>query len=220
MFKTFVVLLSLIVCLSSTALAQIKEAQVGNVVSIRSDFDYQDPKELALYEAQKAKQKADDDNSNGEDVVEPEDLFRVYLTRDRFYKNNKNKYRENITFSVTSHNMNRNYILDGDCPPYLEIVDNEGKKSILNFSDMKFDNLYWISFSLTKKEINQLQNIKEAKLVLPEAMENMFVRNEKKDKIEKRKFNDDIKVKKMTYKIPAEILQEWKQVLSADLNRK
>lgn len=219
MFKTFVVLLSLIVCLSSTALAQIKEAQVGNVVSIRSDFDYQDPKELALYEAQKAKQKADDDNSNDEDVIEPEDLFRVYLTRDRFY-NSKNKYRENITFSVTSHNMNRNYILDGDCPPYLEIVDNEGKKSILNFSDMKFDNLYWISFSLTKKEINQLQNIKEAKLILPEAMENMFVRNEKKDKIEKRKFNDDIKVKKMTYKIPAEILQEWKQVLSADLSRK
>lgn len=219
MFKTFIVLLSLIVCLSSTALAQIKEAQVGNVVSIRSDFDYQDPKELALYEAQKAKQKADDDNSNDEDVIEPEDLFRVYLTRDRFY-NSKNKYRENITFSVTSHNMNRNYILDGDCPPYLEIVDNEGKKSILNFSNMKFDNLYWISFSLTKKEINQLQNIKEAKLILQEAMENMFVRNEKKDKIEKRKFNDDIKVKKMTYKIPAEILQEWKQVLSADLSRK
>lgn len=219
MFKTFIVLLSLIVCLSSTALAQIKEAQVGNVVSIRSDFDYQDPKELALYEAQKAKQKADKDNSKDEDVVEPEDLFRVYLTRDRFY-NSKNKYRENITFSITSHNMDRNYILDGDCPPYLEIVDNEGKKSTLNFSNMKFDNLYWISFSLTKKEIHQLQNIKEAKLILPEAMENMFVRNEKKDKIEKRKFNDDIKVEMISYDIPVEILQEWKQVLSADLSRK
>ena len=219
MFKTFIVLLSLIVCLSSTALAQIKEAQVGNVVSIRSDFDYQDPKELALYEAQKAKQKADKDNSKDEDVVEPKDLFRVYLTRDRFY-NSKNKYRENITFSITSHNMDRNYILDGDCPPYLEIVDNEGKKSTLNFSNMKFDNLYWISFSLTKKEIHQLQNIKEAKLILPEAMENMFVRNEKKDKIEKRKFNDDIKVEMISYDIPVEILQEWKQVLSADLTRK
>ena len=219
MFKTFIVLLSLIVCLSSTALAQIKEAQVGNVVSIRSDFDYQDPKELALYEAQNAKQKADKDNSKDEDVVEPKDLFRVYLTRDRFY-NSKNKYRENITFSITSHNMDRNYILDGDCPPYLEIVDNEGKKSILKFSDMKFDNLYWISFSLTKKEIHQLQNIKEAKLILSEAMENMFVRNEKKDKIEKRKFNDDIKVEMISYDIPVEILQEWKQVLSADLSRK
>lgn len=221
MFKTFIVLLSLIVCLSSTALAQIKEAQVGNVVSIRSDFDYQDPKELALYEAQKAKQKVDKNNGidEDEDVVEPEDLFRVYLTRDRFY-NSKNKYRENITFSITSHNMDRNYILDGDCPPYLEIVDNEGKKSTLNFSNMKFDNLYWISFSLTKKEIHQIQNIKEAKLILPEAMENMFVRNEKKDKIEKRKFNDDIKVEMISYDIPVEILQEWKQVLSADLSRK
>lgn len=219
MFKIFIALLSLVVCLSSTALAQVKETQVGNVVSIRSDFDYQDPKELALYESQKAKQKADKDNSKDEDVVEPEDLFRVYLTRDRFY-NSKNKYRENITFSITSHNMDRNYILDGDCPPYLEIVDNEGKKSILNFSDMKFDNLYWISFSLTKKEIHQLQNIKEAKLILPEAMENMFVRNEKKDKIEKRKFNDDIKVEMISYDIPVEILQEWKQVLSADLTRK
>ena len=76
----------------------------------------------------------------------------------------KNKYRENITFSITSHNMDRNYILDGDCPPYLEIVDNEGKKSTLNFSNMKFDNLYWISFSLTKKEIHQLQNIKKLNL--------------------------------------------------------
>ena len=65
MFKTFIVLLSLIVCLSSTALAQIKEAQVGNVVSIRSDFDYQDPKELALYEAQK--------NGNIESLV---DIFQ------------------------------------------------------------------------------------------------------------------------------------------------
>ena len=51
-------------------------------------------------------------------------------------------------------------------------------------------------------------------------MENMFVRNEKKDKIEKRKFNDDIKVEMISYDIPVEILQEWKQVLSADLTRK
>lgn len=100
------------------------------------------------------------------------------------------------------------------------MLETKGKKSILKFSDMKFDNLYWISFSLTKKEIHQIQNIKEAKLILPEAMENMFVRNEKKDKIEKRKFNDDIKVEKISYDIPVEILQEWKQVLSADLTRK
>lgn len=206
-------------CFFQTGSAQIKESQVANVVNIRSDFNYKDPAQLQAYLAKKAEQEADKNNKDDEKLEEPADLFRVYLTRDRFY-NSKNKYREDITFSVTSHNLERNYILDKDCPPYLEITDTAGNNITLNFKEMKFDNPYWISFSLTKKEIEQIKNIDKAKLVLPEAMENMFVENKDKGKMEKRKYDDDIQVQRLSYDIPAEIVQEWKQVLSADLKRK
>lgn len=206
-------------CFFQTGSAQIKESQVANVVNIRSDFNYKDPAQLQAYLAKKAEQEADENNKDDEKLEEPADLFRVYLTRDRFY-NSKNKYREDITFSVTSHNLERNYILDKDCPPYLEITDTAGNNITLNFKEMKFDNPYWISFSLTKKEIEQIKNIDKAKLVLPEAMENMFVENKNKGKMEKRKYDDDIQVQRLSYDIPAEIIQEWKQVLSADLKRK
>lgn len=206
-------------CFFQTGSAQIKESQVANVVNIRSDFNYKDPAQLQAYLAKKAEQEADKNNKDDEKLEEPADLFRVYLTRDRFY-NSKNKYREDITFSVTSHNLERNYILDKDCPPYLEITDTAGNNITLNFKEMKFDNPYWISFSLTKKEIEQIKNIDKAKLVLPEAMENMFVENKDKGKMEKRKYDDDIQVQRLSYDIPAEIIQEWKQVLSADLKRK
>lgn len=220
MFKIFAILLGFVICFSGTVSAQMKQSQVANVVNIRSDFDYKDPEALKIYEAQKAKQEADKENGNDNEdkAVEPEDLFRVYLTRDRFYSN-ENKYREDITFSVTSHNMERNYILDKDCPPYLEITDNDGNKITLKFKKMKFDNPYWISYSLTKKEIEQLQNIKEAKIVLPEAQENMFVENKKKGKIEKRDYDDDMQVERIPYDVPEEIITEWKQVLTADLSR-
>ena len=206
-------------CFFQTGSAQIKESQVANVVNIRSDFNYKDPAQLQAYLAKKAEQEADENNKDDEKLEEPADLFRVYLTRDRFY-NSKNKYREDITFSVTSHNLERNYILDKDCPPYLEITDTAGNNITLKFKEMKFDNPYWISFSLTKKEIEQIKNIDKAKLVLPEAMENMFVENKNKGKMEKRKYDDDIQVQRLSYDIPAEIVQEWKQVLSADLKRK
>lgn len=206
-------------CFFQTGSAQIKESQVANVVNIRSDFNYKDPAQLQAYLAKKAEQEADENNKDDEKLEEPADLFRVYLTRDRFY-NSKNKYREDITFSVTSHNLERNYILDKDCPPYLEITDTAGNNITLNFKEMKFDNPYWISFSLTKKEIEQIKNIDKAKLVLPEAMENMFVENKDKGKMEKRKYDDDIQVQRLSYDIPAEIIQEWKQVLSADLKCK
>ena len=219
MFKICILLLGFLMCFFQTGSAQIKESQVANVVNIRSDFNYKDPVQLQAYLAKKAEQEADENNENDEKLEEPADLFRVYLTRDRFY-NSKNKYREDITFSVTSHNLERNYILDKDCPPYLEITDTAGNYITLNFKEMKFDNPYWISFSLTKKEIEQIKNIDKAKLVLPEAMENMFVENKDKGKMEKRKYDDDIQVQRLSYDIPAEIVQEWKQVLSADLKRK
>ncbi|HJF84224.1 MAG TPA: hypothetical protein K8V65_00955 [Megamonas hypermegale] len=219
MFKICILLLGFFMCFFQTGSAQIKESQVANVVNIRSDFNYKDPAQLQAYLAKKAEQEADKNNKDDEKLEEPADLFRVYLTRDRFY-NSKNKYREDITFSVTSHNLERNYILDKDCPPYLEITDTAGNNITLNFKEMKFDNPYWISFSLTKKEIEQIKNIDKAKLVLPEAMENMFVENKNKGKMEKRKYDDDIQVQRLSYDIPAEIVQEWKQVLSADLKRK
>lgn len=218
MFKILIILLGFFVCFSNTVSAQIKESQVANVVSIRSDFDYKDPAQLQIYLEKKAEQEADKDNKNDEKLEEPEDLFRVYLTKDRFY-NSKNKYREEVVFSFTSHNMERNYIFDKDCPPYLEIIDTNGNIIILNFKKMKFDNPYWISFSLRKKEIEQIQDIKEANIILPEAVENIFVKN-KDNKIKKRKYNDDMQVKKLSYNIPKEIIQEWKQVLLADLVRK
>ena len=219
MFKICIFLLGFFVCFFNTGSAQIKESQVANVVNIRSDFNYKDPVQLQIYLEKKAQQEADENNKDNEKLEEPADLFRVYLTRDRFY-NSKNKYREDITFSVTSHNMEKNYILDKDCPPYLEIVDTAGNSSIVHFKEMKFDNPYWISFSLTEKEIEQMRNIEKAKIILPEALESMFVENKEKNKIEKRKYDDDIQIQKLSYDIPEEIIQEWKQVLSADLKRK
>ena len=187
MFKICIFLLGFFVCFFNTGSAQIKESQVANVVNIRSDFNYKDPVQLQIYLEKKAQQEADENNKDNEKLEEPADLFRVYLTRDRFY-NSKNKYREDITFSITSHNMEKNYILDKDCPPYLEIVDTAGNSSIVHFKEMKFDNPYWISFSLTEKEIEQMRNIEKAKIILPEALESMFVENKEKNKRGERMF--------------------------------
>ena len=51
-------------------------------------------------------------------------------------------------------------------------------------------------------------------------IEGYSIENKDKGKMEKRKYDDDIQVQRLSYDIPAEIVQEWKQVLSADLKRK
>ena len=92
--------------------------------------------------------------------------------------------------------------------------DNDNNRYEIHFAKVKYDNPYWISFNLTNKEIEQINKAKTISLVLPESQENMYRYNKKKDKLEKKSYDNDIKVKEMVYELPENIVDEWKTVLN------
>lgn len=124
------------------------------------------------------------------------------------------KYKDNVELAITSHNIDRNYIFDNEYPPYLILQDNDNNRYEIHFAKVKYDNPYWISFNLTNKEIEQINKAKTISLVLPEAQENMYRYNKKKDKLEKKSYDNDIKVEEMVYELPENIVDEWKTVLN------
>lgn len=212
MKKIVICLLGLFICMQSIALANVHQSKVANVESIRSVYAYKDPQQMKIYEQQKLLQEQ---NKTDEKIEEPVALFRVFLNNDRFYKDD-NKYRDNIELAFTSHNTNRNYIFDNECPPYLIIKDINNNEYKLNFAKTKYDNPYWISFKLTKKEMEQIGNAKSISIILPEAENNIYYFNKKKDKIEKKFYDDDMKIIEREYVLPETIVNEWKEVLNSN----
>lgn len=196
--------------MQSIAWANIHQSKVENVESIRSVYAYKDPEQVKIYEQQKLLQEQ---NKTDGEIEEPIALFRVFLNNDRFYNDN-NKYRDNIELAVTSHNTNRNYIFDNEYPVYLVIKDGNNNEYKLNFAKVKYDNPYWISFKLTKKEMEQIVNAKTISIVLPEAKDSIYYYNKKKDKLEKKAYDDDMKIVEREYKLPDTIVDEWKNVLN------
>lgn len=186
-----------ILAMQATALASMHHTKLSNVESTRSAFAYRD------VQAQTVAISDDDKTDN-------KALFRVFVNKDKFYT--KKGYRENLEIAFTSHNQNRYYIFDGDCPPYLLLKNKNNQEERLNFEKLKYDNPYWISFSLTKKEIEKISQAESVKIVLPEAKENVFFFDEDKEKITKKQYNKNTKTKEQVYTIPKDILDEWKNV--------
>ena len=219
MKKIAVLLCSAVLCLHTAASAEVQRTEVGNVVSISSDYGYQDPQQLAVYTQAKLQQAADKKNGvknkDGEQtkLVEPPALFRIYLNNDRFYKHkNSDKYTERIDISFTSHNLDESYVFDKEQPPYL-IVNDGTAETALKFKKFKFDNPYWISFALTKQEIATLKNAQAVAVVLPQAQSPIYRYNDEKQRLEKENYNSSIKIIEMRYDLSDEVLAEWKQVL-------
>ena len=187
MKKIVLCLLSLFICMQSVALANIHQSKVSNVENIRSIYAYKDPEQMKDYEQKKL---VKEQTKSDEKLEEPMALFRVFVNNDRFYTDD-NKYKDNVELAITSHNIDRNYIFDNEYPPYLILQDNDNNRYEIHFAKVKYDNPYWISFNLTNKEIEQINKAKTISLVLPEAQENMYRYNKKKDKLEKKSYDND-----------------------------
>lgn len=221
MKKIFLILCSILFCMSATAFAELHESQVANVESISSAFNYQDPELLKIYTQKKLAQEQEeqqdnssDENQNEEQLVEPPKIFSVYVNYDRFYnKDNHDKYTERIDIGFTSHNLERNFIFDKKRPPYL-VIDNGITTETLKFKKFKFDNPYWISFALTKDDIAKINYAKEITIVLPESEDNIYKINKRTQNIEKKSYNKKMTVIEQSFTLPAHILAEWKEVLS------
>lgn len=209
MKKIVLCLVGLIFCMQSIAWANIHQSKVTNAESIRSVFSYKDPEEVKIYEQKKL---VKEQNGSDEKITEPNSIFRIFVSKDRFYSDKK--YREKIDLAVTSHNREYNFILDNEYPPYFILIDEQKKQEVLHLSEVKYDNPYWISFKLNKEEIDKIIKAVEIKVVMPEAQENLFYFNEGKDKIEKKEYKKSMDIIEKTYDIPAKIVKEWKQVLT------
>lgn len=212
MKKIILCLIGLIFCMQSIAWANIHQSKVANVESIRSVFSYKDPEEVKIYEQKKL---IKEQNNSDEKITEPNSIFRIFVSKDRFYSDKK--YREKIDLAITSHNREYNFILDNEYSPYFILIDNQNKQEALHLSEVKYDNPYWISFKLSKAEIDKIVKAVEIKVVMPEAQENLFYFNEDKDKIEKKEYKKSMNIIEKTYDIPAEIVKEWKQVLTNEV---
>lgn len=223
MKKITALVCGLMFCAQTGTWAQIQTSKVGNVTSISSSFDYKDPAQMQLYlqkkaEQDAAKQNKDDsgakDEGSEEKLAEPAAMFHIYINNDRFYKkNDSGKYSERIDISFTSHDMKHRYIFDKECSPYL-IVNDGVNETVLKFKKFKFDNPYWISYALTPSDIELLNRAVSVQAVLPEAQEDIYEYNKSKQRMEKRDYDSKMQIAEMRYDIPAEILAEWKQVLS------
>lgn len=212
MKKIILCLVGLIFCMQSIAWANIHQSKVANVESIRSVFSYKDPEEVKIYEQKKL---IKEQNNSDEKITEPNSIFRIFVSKDRFYSDKK--YREKIDLAITSHNREYNFILDNEYSPYFILIDKQNKQEALHLSEVKYDNPYWISFKLSKAEIDKIVKAVEVKVVMPEAQENLFYFNEDKDKIEKKEYKKSMNIIEKTYDIPAEIVKEWKQVLTNEV---
>lgn len=199
MKKVLILLMGAVLSIQATAFASIHQTKLSNIESTRSAFVYKDIK-VVTTSTNEQEQEKDKDKA----------LFSVFVSKDKFHT--KKGYRENLNIAFTSHNQNRYYIFDEDCPPYLLLENKDKKVEKLYFSKLKYDNPYWISFSLSKEEINKIEQAQSVKIVLPEANENLFYFDEDKEKISKKQYNKSIKTEEKIYIIPTEILNEWKNV--------
>ncbi len=218
--KIFITLCGLLLFAQSMAFAEISQSQVANVRSISSSFSYKDPIQMKEFLAKKVQQEAKqkDDSEEKEKLMVPPTLFQIYVNNDRFYNEDATKYKERIDIAFTSHNMNRNYIFDKECPPYLIVYNKNDVNGqyVMKFKQFKFDNPYWISFSLTKDEIKKIKNAEKVTVILPEATENTFEVDKRKQKIVKKPYKTSMKINEMSYDLPEPILREWKETLSED----
>ena len=223
MKKIIAAVCGIMLMVQGAAYAEVQRSQVANVVSIRSSFDYRDPALMQEYLQKKAQQEAQknqkqQDEKEQNKLIEPPAMFHIYVNNDRFYDRDKDdagKYTSRVDIAFSSHDKERNYIFDKDCAPYL-LVRTGSDEAVLKFKKFKFDNPYWISFALTKEEIEVLKNADSVTAVLPEAVSSMFNYNNKKERIEKDDYKKSMEIREMKYDIPYYALQEWKEVL-ADL---
>lgn len=218
MKRIFILLCVLLLSMQVSAMAKIHQAQVSNVASIRSDFTYRDPALMLEYQKQVALNQ-DDDKSNDKSVKEPPAIFSIYVTKDRFYDEDKiDKYNERINLSVTSHDMDMNYIFDKKIPPYLILVDSFGNEKTLNFARVRYQNPFWISFRVSPKEITEIVNADSIKIALPELTDNIYLVNEQQTRIKKKDYDKKMEINWQIYEIPQDIVQEWRETLNADLS--
>lgn len=217
MKKIFILLCTLFLCMQTSAMAKIYQAQVSNVASIRSDFAYRDPTLMAEYEKQLALNQ-DGDKSNDKSAEQPPAIFNIYVTKDRFYdEDNTTKYNERINFSITSHDMDKNFVLDKKLPPYLILIDAKGNEQQLHFAKIRYQNPFWISFKVSPEEIGKITNATNVKVALPELDENIYIVNEQQTRIKKKDYDKNMNIAWEIYDVPQSILQEWKETLNADL---
>lgn len=212
MKKIILCLLGLFFCMQSVTWASIHQSKVANVESIRSVFSYKDPEELKIYEQKKL---VKEQTKSDEKIVEPDSVFRIFVSKDVFYSDGKSNKK--IDLAITSHNREYNFILDNEYPPYFILRDKQKNEESLHLSKVKYDNPYWISFNLTKEEIDKLVKADTVEVIIPEAKENIYYFNEDKNRIEKKAYKKNMDIVEQKYIVPNEIIKEWKQVLNNDI---
>ena len=216
MKKIFILTCVLFLCMQTSAFAKIHQTQVDNVASIRSDFAYHDPELMAEYLA--LNQDKDKNKNNDKAVTAPLVLFNVYVTKDRFYdKDKKDKYNERINLSITSHNLEMNYMFDKHLPPYLILIDNLGNEQTLHFAKVRYENPFWISFIVSPQEIEKINGANKVKIAIPELNDNIYIISKDQKRIKKKDYEQNMNLKWDIYEIPQNIIQEWRETLNANL---
>ena len=214
MKKILIILSVLFIFAQTTAFAELHKTQISNVSSIHSSFNYKDPELFKSYIEKKTMQRnaLKEDSKNQEELIVPPTIFSIHLNNDQFYNKDNSSHTKRVDIGFTSHDMTRNFLFDKQCPPYLIVSDGKNIQE-LHFKEFKFDNPYWISFSLTPKEIELIQTAQEITVVLPEAEENIFFVNKRKEKIEKKSYKKSMNIIEQSFNLPAPIISEWKKVL-------
>lgn len=210
--KFIICLLGVFCCMQTVAFASLHTTKVANVESIRSVYGHKDPQEVEKYNQEKLNQEQNKNKDENKVLEEPKVLFGVFLSKDRFFDNEEIK--EKIQLAVMSHNTDKNYVFDDDYPPYLILIDKNKQKERLDLSEVKYDNVYWISFKLNKTEIEKILQAEKIEIVIPETKESLYYIDKDKEKIMKKEYKNSMATIEQSYEIPAKTLKEWHEVLT------
>ena len=94
------------------------------------------------------------------------------------------------------------------------LIDKNKQKERLDLSEVKYDNVYWISFKLNKTEIEKILQAEKIEIVIPETKESLYYIDKDKEKIMKKEYKNSMATIEQSYEIPAKTLKEWHEVLT------
>ncbi|TCS78675.1 hypothetical protein [Pectinatus cerevisiiphilus] len=221
MKKTLLFLFFLLLFMPLTTHAEIRQTENGTVTARESAFTYLQP--VSANDTQPPAENNNTANKKNSSTVKPENLFTVYVKTTRFYDRHKNHFRELDELSLTSHNQGTDLLFDKDLPPKIEYT-KDGITQTLPLKKISYNNQYFISFKIKHDSLTPLYTADKVEIVFPVITNGSHIRHVKDKKTGKEKtfyskqsLKEDSTVIEKRYTLPPEIINEWQQVLTADL---
>ncbi|WP_196603669.1 hypothetical protein [Pectinatus haikarae] len=198
----------------TSAHAEIRQTESGNVVARESAFTYMQAPE-PLPDAASA-------GTNKPSSVKPENIFSVYVKTTRFYNRSKTHYRLLRELSLTSHTESVDLLFDKDQLPKIEYT-KDGSTKTLPLKKVTYTNSYFMSFKVTPDLLTPLYDADKVEVVFPEIVNGSNVgytkdkKGNKKPHYQKKDLKKDSILTEQRYELPKNLIAEWQLVLSSDL---